>query len=194
MGINEKNVVSQIKMKNENALDFILSQYGGLIKSIIGKHLYNMEQLNEECMDDVLLSVWNNIDKFHEEKNSLKNWLAAITKYKCIDYKRKYLKYTRHENIDEMEADLFSEDRFMENEISLELQSLLKNLKKEDQELFIKHYIDEQDIGTIARETEVKSSVIYNRLSRGKKRLRILAAKNGEKLNFNNEVKYEGYI
>ncbi|MGF7186815.1 DNA-directed RNA polymerase specialized sigma24 family protein [Desulfitispora alkaliphila] len=72
---------------------YVIDNYGGLIKSIVGKHLYNLQHLHEECLDDVLLAVWDNIDSFYPEKNSFKNWVAAIAKYKSIDYKRKYLKH-----------------------------------------------------------------------------------------------------
>jgi len=35
-----------------------------------------------------LLAIWDNIDSFDEDKNSFKNWVAAISKYKSIDYQR----------------------------------------------------------------------------------------------------------
>ena len=61
-------------------------------KSIIQKYLASFEDVQEECMDDVLLAIWNHIEKYDEEKNILKNWIVAITKYKYIDYARKYTK------------------------------------------------------------------------------------------------------
>jgi RNA polymerase sigma-70 factor (ECF subfamily) len=46
------------------------------------------------------MAVWDNIDTFCPEKNSFKNWVAAIAKYKSIDYKRRYLKLLEQENIE----------------------------------------------------------------------------------------------
>ncbi len=103
MKITEENVVNQLRKRNEKALDFIIDQYSGLIKSIIQKHLASFEDVQEECMDDVLLVIWNHIEEYDEEKNTLKNWIAAITKYKSIDYARKYAKTVNEKGIDRID-------------------------------------------------------------------------------------------
>ncbi|MED2038423.1 hypothetical protein P4V58_14680 [Bacillus wiedmannii] len=41
----------------EKVLYFIIDQYGGFIKSIIQKHLASFQDVQEKCMDDVLLAV-----------------------------------------------------------------------------------------------------------------------------------------
>lgn len=58
MKITEENVVIQIRKRNEKALYFIIDQYGGLIKSIVQKHLASFQDVQEECMDYVLLAIW----------------------------------------------------------------------------------------------------------------------------------------
>ena len=42
MKINEKNFIKYLNLKNEKALDYLVDNYGGLIKSIVNKHLYNL--------------------------------------------------------------------------------------------------------------------------------------------------------
>ena len=61
MKITEENVVEQLMMKNEKALFYIVDQYGGIIKSLIKKYLGNLETIQDECLDDVLLLIWNNV-------------------------------------------------------------------------------------------------------------------------------------
>lgn len=180
MKIDEGNVVKYLLKKNEKALDFVIDNYGGLIKSIVWKHLHSLESIQEECIDDILLAIWNNIDKYCKEKNSFKNWVAAVAKYKAIDYKRKYIKLLEQEDLESsnLESHLRVEEKVLENELSYEIQSLLNNLKEEDKNLFIKRYIEEEDIDTIAQGMGVKSSVIYNRLSRGRKKLKTIFEKN----------------
>lgn len=174
MRITEGNVVNQLRKRNERALYYVIDEYSGLIKSIIRKHLYGIEDVHEECMDDILLAIWNHVDKFCEEKNSFKNWLAAIAKYKAIDYRRKYCRLPEQHDVEMVyiESPMNVENAVMDRAIRNELEKMLDNLKREDKELFIKHYIEEQSVDTIARERGVKSSVIYNRLSRGRKKLR----------------------
>ncbi|MEW9094321.1 MAG: sigma-70 family RNA polymerase sigma factor [Clostridiaceae bacterium] len=180
MRTREEDVVKLLKRRKEKALDLLINDYGALIKSIVGKHLYNLQPMEEECINDVLLAIWDNIDKFSSEKSSFKNWIGAIAKYKAIDYKRKYLRLLEEQPIENLnlESSFRVESNIIENELSYEVESLLNNLKKDDKEIFIKHYIEEKDVDTIAENIGVRSSVIYNRLSRGRKKLRNLSMGN----------------
>ena len=51
--INEDNFILEIKNQNEEALRFVIEKYGGLVRSVIGKHLYLLAEEQEECFDDV---------------------------------------------------------------------------------------------------------------------------------------------
>lgn len=174
MKITEKNFVIQLKNKDEKALEYVIESYGWIIKSIVKKHLYNLERHQDECINDILLGIWNNINSFNQDKNTFKNWVAAISKYKTIDYRRKYLKDLRNENIDYVEAasedDVFQE--VTKKELDEDLERLLSCLKEEDKSLFIKLYVEEQEIQNVSRQTGLKKSVIYNRISRGKRKLK----------------------
>ncbi|GKU83041.1 sigma-70 family RNA polymerase sigma factor [Niallia sp. NCCP-28] len=176
MEINDRNVVQQLTKRNEKALYYIIDCYGGLIKKVIQKYLYQFESVQEECLDDVLLLVWGNIGSYDERRNSLKNWIAAIAKYKAIDYQRKYQKCLDQRDIDDrmVESPFNIEAHVTENLLSKTTERMLSHLKKEDQTLFIKHYGEEKSIDELANETGMEKSVIYNRLSRGRKKLRIL--------------------
>ncbi|MEO4055172.1 sigma-70 family RNA polymerase sigma factor [Solibacillus sp. CAU 1738] len=174
MKITEENVAEQLLVKNEKALFFIVDEYGSIIKSIIKKYLGNLEIIQDECLDDVLLLVWQNIASYDKNKNSLKNWIAAITKYKSIDYQRQYKKFLHQQEIEEhMLVDFNNaETKIMENTLSSETEQLLSSLKKEDQLLFLQHYGEQKSIEELAKEHGVHRSVLYNRLSRGRKKLR----------------------
>lgn len=174
MRITEENFIYYLRKKNEQALEYVIDNYGGIVRSIIKRHLYNLPDYQEECINDVLLGVWNNIESFDESKNTFKNWIAGIAKYKTIDYRRKYLKYLEDDNIDNLI--LISEDtchiQVARQELDDDLEYLLSCLKPEDRELFLKLYIEEQEIDSISKETGIKRENIYNRISRGKKKLR----------------------
>lgn len=58
-----------------------------------------MNIYEEECISDVLFSIWENIEAFNYRESSFKNWICAIAKYKAIDYKSKYL-YKISEELD----------------------------------------------------------------------------------------------
>ena len=120
----------------------------------------------------MLFCIWNHIDQYNPEKNSLKNWIGAICKYKCIDYKRKYYK----ENFVELDETIPVADHpekiILEPELEVETNELLSSLSPKDRELFRRRYINEESIDEISSDMNLAPSVLYNRLSRGKKKLR----------------------
>ena len=173
MKINEENFLDQLKKKNEKALDYVIDTYGWIIKSVIKKHLYNLQSVQDECINDVLLGLWNNIDKFDENKSEFKNWIAGIAKFKAIDYKRKYLRELDNENVDDLNITVDdSIHELLKNELSLEMQEMMNSLKEKDRELFYKLYVEEIEVDKVSQETGIKREVIYNRVSRAKKKLR----------------------
>lgn len=174
MKISEENFILKLKQKDEKALEYLINNYGWIIKSIVRKNLYNLEMYHDECINDILLGIWNNIESFDEKRSTFKNWVAGISKYKTIDYRRKYLKNLQYEDIDsiEIKTEDNSHKQLIENEISEELESMLSHLKQKDKELFLKLYVEEKDIDIITEETGMNRDVIYNRISRSKKKLR----------------------
>ena len=171
--IDDDNFIIEIRNRNENALRYIIDQYGGLVKSVIGKHLYLLTEEQEECFDDVFLNIWEHIDSFDERQNSFKNWAAGIARYKSIDYLRRYRK--QFENVPLPEA-IAAEDRELlrlaEQEISEETEAILRCLKPGDRALFEKLYIEEMPMESVCESFQTNQNVIYQRVSRARKRMR----------------------
>ena len=184
MKINEENFIAQLKFRNEKALVYVIDNYGRIVKSVVKKHLFSLEYYQEECINDVFLAVWENIDSFRPERSSFLNWIAGISRYKAIDYKRKYLNREQMENLDDVTAG--EEDReqmrLIEKELSEEMEEMLSCLNPEDRELFLKLYVDELEPEEVSRQTGLKKDVIYNRVSRGRRKIRqLFSGQKGEK-------------
>lgn len=172
--INEYNFIKYLHKKDERALDYVIDSYSGLIRSIIRKHLGKIGQFEEECMNDVLLAIWNSIDCFDEQENNFKNWVAAISKYKSIDYKRKYIKLLQEvdlEAADELHTQSI-EKHILQNEMNEELETMLSFLSISERNLLSAHYLKDETVIELADKMGIKPSAIYNKLSRGRKKLR----------------------
>ena len=173
MYANDSELADAIKNGSERALEELVRLYGGLIRAIVRYHLKDISMWQEDCENDVLLSVWRNIDRFDPEKNSLKNWLGAVAKYRAINYKRRYIKELSGKELTEDITDKTSADaEILKQETRAEIISLLEGLNSADREIFIRRYIMEQPVEEIAAVKSRKPSWIYNRLSRGRKILR----------------------
>lgn len=165
-------IIKYIKNKKEKGLELLIKNYGGLIKAIVRKHLSSISYYEEECFDDILISIWNNINSFNGQ-GSFKSWIGVISKFKAIDYKRKYLKLNSFENIDDIVIadDINVSDEIILKELKEEIHSLMDNLKEEDKQIFIRYYLKEESIEIISKDMSLKKDVIYNKLSRGRKKL-----------------------
>ena len=89
LSITEENFIEQMKKKNEKALKYVIDNYAWILKTVIKKHLHYLPNFYEECMNDCLLAIWENIDCYDSNKSSFKNWVGGIARYKSIDYARK---------------------------------------------------------------------------------------------------------
>lgn len=156
--------------KKKKGLELLIDQYGGLITAIVRKHLGTLKSYEEECVNDVLLAVWHHIDRFDSEKNTFKNWVAAIAKYKAIDYQRKYIK-TQHESLSEAGVGETSEVHNIQTD---DVEELLGHLSEGDRELFKAYYLQEVELKQIAEKQQTTISNLYNRLSRGRKKLKAI--------------------
>jgi RNA polymerase sigma factor, sigma-70 family len=172
--VDETNFIRLLEKKDERALDYVIDTYGSLIKAIVHKHLYSFPDKCGECMNDILLAVWTQISHYNPEKCGFSGWLAAVSKYKAIDYKRRYYKQLTEAPLSEEETDTQGnpEESILEQEISEETQSLLQYLSEEDRTLFWDCYVKEEPMESLARERNTNVSALYNRLSRDKKKLR----------------------
>lgn len=174
MIITKDNFIDELKNKNEDALYYVIDNYSWILKTVISKHLFKIKDYEEECINDCLLGIWNNIDLFNPEKSSFKNWVAGIAKYKSIDYLRKYLKDSENENID----DIYIADRkdILDNLLELESESevikSLDTLSIRDKKIFEDLYINGLSIEEVSKNMNIKKSNIYNILSRGRDKLK----------------------
>ena len=73
MKITENNFIEQLKEHNEKALSYMIQQYGGLLSSVVNRHLRLLKEYREECLNDVFLGIWKNIGYYDEEKSSFAN-------------------------------------------------------------------------------------------------------------------------
>lgn len=177
VSITEHNVVQHIKERNERAIPFLIQTYGGLLQAIIKQHVHFNQQEYEECLDDVLLAVWNNIDAFDRNKNTFKQWIAAIAKYRAIDYQRKMIKnQQRFVQMEITDAHYYKQ----QHGTTYDIEQLLASLSDVERAIFQKYYLEGLSSDEVADQLKVQKSWIYNKLSRGRKKLKKLFISNKE--------------
>ncbi|MFL8800785.1 sigma-70 family RNA polymerase sigma factor [Clostridioides difficile] len=170
--MEDKLIIKNIKKKKEKGMEMLIDEYGNFIASIVRRTLANARIYEEECIDDVLLSIWNNIEKFDSEKNSFKNWIGSISKYRAINYRKKYTNNNMHLELEDKEIS-YIDKKLYKKEIEEEINDLISTLSAKDAELFRKYYLEEMSLKDIAMQNETTVENLHNRLSRGRKKMKI---------------------
>ncbi|MBC6974110.1 sigma-70 family RNA polymerase sigma factor [Bacillus sp. Xin] len=174
MKSNEKNFIKRLQRQKEDALEFIVDTYLPLIKGITHKVLIPLKNdgLIEECINDIFLSVWHNADKFHGEAEDFKKWIAAIAKFKAIDYYRKANKEIAITSDDlDVNKGRSAEDEFIVIEDRNELVKIINELEPIDQKIFIMKFLLGFKTEEIGEKLGLTRAAVDNRIYRGKKKL-----------------------
>ncbi len=179
---NDQWMIAQIKRRNEAGLKQLIDKYTGLLKSIIQKTMAYLPQYQEECLNDVLLAIWNNIEQYDAAKSSFKNWICVIAKYRAINYLKKYQNEIQNLSWEEEkhEESYAHHDNVFQQELwEIQLDQLLEPLSEQDKILFKDYFISTDDTETVAKRNELTPGALYSRISRGKKKIRDFFAREG---------------
>lgn len=159
---------------NSNSLDVskIIDEYGKYIFGIIYTNIENKPYLKndvEDIFNEVLIKLYQYLSRYDKTKGSLKNFILSISKYTTIDYIRKHRNLNKNILNDNLYKDESYELDFIDPNQFLKLINCLDKL---DKNIFIRRYYLNQDIQTISIQLNKSQSYIYNRISRGKKKLK----------------------
>lgn len=181
MEINENNFVRQLKRKNEQALCYVIDHYGWVLKTVVKKQMRSLPHLWDDCMNDILIAVWDNIDSFDPTRSKFQNWLAGVCRFKALSYVRKYIDASREDLMEQMPEweDEAAGREFLRQEYQEEVSQILSYLKNEDAEIFRMIYLEELTMDEVSARMNMSKTVIYGRVSRGKKQLRQIAKESG---------------
>lgn len=156
--INDKNFLKELKKKNPKSLVYISDKYSNLIfkvaYGILGKR-----NLSEECLNDVLLKIWENGYCYKKGEKEFFKWVMIIAKYSAIDLLRKDIKKPKVVELAGIKNNVESyiEEDLINKEIVNSIKKEIEFMSDKDKEIFIqKFYLDKQskDIGNELGESE----------------------------------------
>ncbi|MFS1032163.1 sigma-70 family RNA polymerase sigma factor [Enterococcus casseliflavus] len=159
-----------MKKKDYAGLEELLAVYGDSMLRTIHSVLSQPHEVSErqDVANEVFYEVWQNIAAYQPERSRLITWLLLISRSRAIDHKRKLNKRSLEEKpVDEQELAIEESPLTKENFLCF-----IEDLEALDQRIFLLYYFYQESPETIAEQTDLNVSAIYNRLSRGRKRLK----------------------
>ena len=169
--MKKENFLKNLRKHNPKALDYVFDNYGNLIFKVAYSVLNN-RGLSEECVNDVLFKIWNNIDSFKREDDKFKSWIIIITKYTAIDMLRKEQKHDNDINIEFYDKEDEGVEIYLEQkELRKEILDEIIKFDDSNKEIFIKRFFLGYSIKDISKITNISESAISNRIRRGREKI-----------------------
>ncbi len=168
--MQDEEIIERIKKKDYAGLEQLLAVYGDSMLRTIHSVLSQPHEVSErqDVANEVFYEVWQKIAAYQPERSRLITWLLLISRSRAIDHKRKLNKRSLEEKpVDEQELAIEDSPLTKENFLGF-----IEDLEALDQGIFLLYYFYQESPETIAEQTDLNISAIYNRLSRGRKRLK----------------------
>lgn len=133
--MEDNRIIDALLAEPETGLQLLLTQYGGLIHTVICRILPNNPQDAEECAADVLVAAWKHAAEFKQKNRPLRAWLCVTARNAAIDRWRALRPRQQEcELNDELAQDWMTERRSTEAEELI--AQLLTELPEPDREIF----------------------------------------------------------
>jgi RNA polymerase sigma factor (sigma-70 family) len=98
---SENELVASLKNRDSNAYRHLYIHYRGSLFSIICQIIPDTETA-EDVLQEVFITVWNNINKYDPEKGRLYTWLLNLTRNTAINKTRSknYKSFKKNDDLD----------------------------------------------------------------------------------------------
>ena len=171
--MREAEIIRLLRARDEQGAEELLMHYGPLMRYIISPILRDMQD-REECLSDVVMRVWNNIDRFDPDRGAWRAWLTALTRNAALDRARQN---KRVEPAGELSRETPSqepgpEEAVLRQERRTAVNQALNQLPSRDRLLFYRKYYYLQSNAQIASELGMTERAVEGRLYRLRTQLR----------------------
>lgn len=182
---DESRIIARLNARDEQILHEIRETYGKLCGALAFRMLGNREDA-EECVNDMLLSVWNSIPP--NLPVSLEAYLVTLVRRAAIDRLRTEHRQKRGgtqfaQALDELAEVLPANDsvesEIEQRELNRALREFLETLTPEPRHIFMQRYFMSMPLQEIASANGMNLSAVKMSLSRTRKKLRDYLEKGG---------------
>jgi RNA polymerase sigma-70 factor (ECF subfamily) len=172
MEITDSNLIAELKIKNQHALEYIIDVYGKSLYMLVKRILYttgNNEDI-EECVSDAFVQAWERINGYDESKGSLRTWLFMLAKYRALDYRRKLGKSINTElieDIDHYQGEVVEDELLVKEQLN-EVVERINKFEEPDRSIFLRRYFLYESVESIAQRLGFSEGAVYKRLWRSR--------------------------
>ncbi|NRB47857.1 MAG: sigma-70 family RNA polymerase sigma factor [Saprospiraceae bacterium] len=82
--LSESSIVQLIKLKDPSGMDYLHTHYRAALYRLIVR-IVKVDVMAEEVLQDVFVTIWQQIDRYDTYKGRLFTWMSKIAKNMAID-------------------------------------------------------------------------------------------------------------
>ena len=168
--MTDTELLRQIAAGDEAALQALMTRHGARIRYIIRPFLPDARE-QEECVQDVSVTLWRKAAEFDEKRASFAAWLTVICRNAALNRAR------RHKTEEPLSENLTvpsAEDEVLRRERQQRLYAAVAQLQGEERQIFFRKYYYGQSAAQIAGEMGLTERGVEGRLYRLRSKLRRL--------------------
>jgi len=162
--------------------DNFFYKFNPQIRAIVARILTNANQSHDidDCVNDVYLELIEKLRQYNETRGSLSAFVAIVARSAAIDYCRHNMRKPS-ELIGDEKIDFLSEPIEFEDKVEFQMlvESIRKNLNKQERILFGMRYIYYYTPEEIAKAFKITRNTVNKRVSRLKDKIKKLLKKGG---------------
>ena len=170
------NLIQGLRKQSPKAQQQALDRYGRDVFALVARLITGTENV-EEVYQDVFIKVFHYIDRYNEEKSSLRTWISRIAYNESITYLRHKSEPVVYYEDRNGEAEKLSDAEVDEtfgqaNAETVQLiRAALKHLPPDERAIVTMFYYEEMSLKEIAFVTESIPTTVASKLSRIRKKL-----------------------
>lgn len=168
--MDDRDILALFTAEDERALKETERRYGKEILRLAYRMTGSREDA-KECLNDTLLSAWNNVGKVSPQ--SLRAYLMKLARNRCLDILRKEKRARRCGclvDIEELMECLPDKDEFSsmidDYGLTAEIESWLNSLDVEKRAMFVRRYFASQTPKEISKALGIKAGTVTVTLMR----------------------------
>lgn len=163
MLFNERGIW-MLNIRDEKEYNSIVDEYSDMIFRIAYQNLFNIHDA-EDVTQDVFLKLIKQKENFFNDKEHLKSWLIRVTINRSIDFKKAFF---RKNTVPLYDIDIPFEPE--EKELLEEMYQLPRDYRN----ILYLYYYEGYTIKEIANILGIKQNTVNSRLTRGRKKLKVI--------------------
>lgn len=183
--MEDTNIVDLYLKRDETAISCTSEKYGKRLLNI-SNGICKDSGASEECVNDTYLQAWNSIPP-HEPRTYLFAFLGRIVRHISLDFCRRRNADKRISNYCELTSEIESaipsnskaDDLVDEQELSKLINSFLKTLSPEQQNIFVRRYWYFDSVSDISQRYGISQSKVKTTLFRLRETLKTHLEKGG---------------